>query len=182
MKSTEKPHCSKQTFESLSNFVYSDESCSNESQASEAFEEEVFALTTIKNFRTDDIDEFAVESDWVFATREELEEPRYQQRLAKSEVMTRLCKSIADSSIYKRTAVVVATPPKCHCKELSSLEDSPKTKKGNVFYRFFKAIKTFFCGVCRRFKCKFCVKKTNKNILEVRELITSDRTASYLCR
>lgn len=173
-------------FDSLSNFTIS----VNADQAEEVLEtphvqcDEVCALTTIKNFRADTLDEFVFESDWVFLDRHKLLEPKFQQHLAKSDSLTALCKMLAKKNLNKIRAEVVARSPCCHCKYLKSQESEIKPRL-NTFSRFVNAVGRFFKRLCSRFKnCIMCKKRirthSSQNIK-----IESDRqnfTKKYLCR
>ncbi|CAH0686320.1 unnamed protein product [Spodoptera exigua] len=105
---------------------------------------EVFALTTIKNFRTDSLKDFVLESDWVILSRDQLMEPKLQRHLQKPNSLTSLCRSLAERSVFKKKAEVIAKPPFCHCNELMSSCDSEKPLRLNVFRRMINSFKRFF--------------------------------------
>lgn len=140
--------------------------------------EGIFALTTFRNFRCDNLNEFIFESEWVFVTREKLEEPRFQKNLTKTEALTNFCKKLSARCGHKKKTMVVVKPPACHCKDLNSEElANSKASYINPFRRFFKTIysfwKRFWCSIK---KC-FCKEKQIINIGD-QESITN----SYLCR
>ncbi|CAK1543049.1 unnamed protein product [Leptosia nina] len=137
--------------------------------------EEVFALTTIKNFRCDSISEYVFESDWVFVTREKLMEPKFQQNLAKSQLMTKLCRTLSERSGCVKTSTVVAKPPKCHCAELETESEVPYT---NPFRRFLKIVSDMWKCLCKRIKSVFW---GNDEPIPIDE-DDFDITNSYLCR
>lgn len=172
-------------FDSLSNFTIS----VNPDQTEEVFEtplvsDEVCALTTIKNFRADTLDEFVFESDWVFLDRHKLLEPKFQQHLAKSDSLTALCKVLAKKNSNKIRAEVVARSPCCHCKDLKSQESEIKPQV-NTFRRVVKAIGSFIKRLCSRFKnCIMCKKRirTHSSQQSNSESDGQNFTKDYLCR
>lgn len=145
---------------------------------------QVCALTTIKNFRADTLNEFVFESDWVFIDRHRLLEPKFQQHLAKSNSLTALCKMRAKRNSNKIRAEVVARSPCCHCKDLRSQEGEIKPQV-NTFRRFVKAIGRFWKRLCYGFKnCIMCKKRLRPDS-GAKFSIESDRqnfTINYLCR
>lgn len=146
---------------------------------------EVCALTTIKNFRADTLDEFVFESDWMFVDRQRLLEPKFQQHLAKSDSLTALCKMLAKRNSNKLRAEVVARSPCCHCQDLRSQEGEIKLRV-NTFRRFVNAIGRFCKRLCNKFKnCIICNKKKARPYSGPKSKIESDRqnfTMNYLCR
>lgn len=123
--------------------------------------EEVYAVTTAKNFRGDTLNEFVFESDWVILTKQEFFEAKFQQRLARSDAVTALCKKKASERTAK-VSTVVARPPHCHCNDVD-LEDSITVPREGIFRRFVKAVARFW----RRFykmltNCKTCKMKSRR--------------------
>lgn len=144
--------------------------------------DEVCALTTIKNFRADTLDEFVFESDWVFLDRHRLLEPKFQQHLAKSDSLTALCKMLAKRNSNKVRAEVVARSPCCHCKDLKS-QESEITPRVNRFRIFVHAIGSFFKRLCIRFKnCMTCKKRTRSHSCLKSKIESENFTKNYLCR
>lgn len=143
--------------------------------------EEVYALTTIKNFRCDTLNEYVLESDWIFVSKEKLNEPRFQHRLAKTEVLTALCKKLAENSASEEKTVVVTKPPECHCNHLSSEENGKvKPPYKNPFKRLLTAIAGFWKKLCNRLRSyNLCLSK--KSSVE-NERNSDGFTNSYLCR
>lgn len=145
---------------------------------------EVCAVTTIKNFRADTLDEFVFESDWVFIDRHRLLEPKFQQRLAKSDSLTALCKTLAKKNSNKVRAEVVARSPCCHCQDLRSQENEIKPRV-NTFRRFVKAIGRFWKRLCCSFKNCIMCRKRLRSPSDSKSGIESDLqnfTMNYLCR
>ncbi|CAG4996643.1 unnamed protein product [Parnassius apollo] len=120
--------------------------------------EEVYALSTIKNFRCDNLTEFVLESDWVFVTKEKLLEPGFQQHLAKKESLMNLCKVLAERSSNKMQIVVVAKSPSCHCSELCPEDNGETVRLKNPFYRLLNTIRYIWKYLCK--KVKACLKST----------------------
>lgn len=152
-------------------------------QGEEAFETpvvkpgDVYALTTVKNFRADTLDDFVFESDWVFVTHHRLLEPRFQQHLAKSDSLTAFCKRLAKRNSNKVRAEVIARSPCCHCKDLRSQEVG---RPVNAFCKFINAIGRFWKRLCRSFKnCILCKKRTTSTD---REVDSQSFTMNYICR
>lgn len=143
--------------------------------------EEVYALTTIKNFRGDNMEEFVFESDWVFVSREKLMEPRFQQHLAKSDALTSLCKTLAKRNFNKKVAEVKARPPCCHCSDLNSKQNGNKTSQVTACQRFLDALTKFWRRMCDRLKnSKLCIIKDNHDTAKGPNEISF--TNNYLCR
>lgn len=149
-------------------------------EAKESFQNDVYALTTIKNFRGDTLDEFLCESVWVIINSEQISEAKFQRHLAKPDSLTALCKSLAERSCNKRRAEVIARPPKCHC------QDSPKTVPTNQLNCFARFIQ-FLRRLRNRLVCKLkecfgmnCYSEDDDN--DCGSLETSTFTKCYLCR
>lgn len=145
---------------------------------------EVYAVTTARNFRGDTLDKFVFESDWVFLTKEQFLEPKFQQRLARSDNLTTLCKSLATQRTAK-VSTVTAKPPLCHCNDISFEESSGRCERNhqNLFRRFVNAVATVWRRFCKRLKncCKVC--KMRKRFIRGDRLSEdSNFTLSYLCR
>lgn len=138
---------------------------------------EVIALTTIQNFRGDTLQEFVYESNWVLLTREQLEHPRFQQHLAKSDSLTSLCKSMSERCVDVRRADVVAKPPKCQCGYRSS-EDAKTKPRRNIFRRFIDSFSRIWRGFRRKLRHCFCKEPSAKTDEESGHSFTND----YLCR
>lgn len=145
---------------------------------------DVFALTTIKNFRADSLNEFVYESDWVFVSRKQLLEPRFQRRLKKTDTLTDLCRSLAERSVNRRRAEVIAKPPNCHCHVLNSCE-SEKPLRSNLFRRMLSSFKSFWR--CIYHKAKNCRIFKSEEVVEI-PILPEDplesfaSTSMYLCR
>ncbi|CAF4842439.1 unnamed protein product [Pieris macdunnoughi] len=137
--------------------------------------EEVYALTTIRNFQCDSISEFIVESEWVFVSKEKLMEPKYQERLSRMSSLTEFCKKLSKNKECRKTTVVVK-PPGCHCAELADEEAEEKIRDSNPIKIFFKSVRDLWKCVCKTIKKIF-----NKND-EVIQIDESDFeiTNSYL--
>lgn len=150
-------------------------------EVSEPGAEGVFALTTIKNFYCDSLNEYVFQSEWVFVTREKLMEPRFQQHLAKAEALSNLCKKMAEKSGNAKRTEVVAKPPACHCNDLKDEKVcETKVPKLNPFRRVLNAISNFWKRVCN--KIKKCLCKTKDEPIVDLEDQDFDITNSYLCR
>lgn len=142
--------------------------------------QEIYALTTIKNFRGDNMEEFVFESDWVFVSREKLMEPRFQQHLAKSDTLTALCTVLAKRNYNKKVSEVMAKPPCCHCSDLNSKQNKNKTEV-NTCRRLLDALTKFWRRVCNKLKnTKLCILKDKNNAMEGPNEINF--TNNYLCR
>lgn len=159
-------------------------------QAEEALETPVVeygavcALTTIKNFRADTLDEFVFESDWVFIDRDRLLEPKFLQHLSKCDSMTTFCRTLAKRNLNKVRAEVVARSPCCHCKDLKSQEGEIKPR-ANTFRRFINAIGRFWKRLINRFKKCIMCKKRIRPPSGSKSRTGSDCqnfTMNYLCR
>lgn len=145
--------------------------------------DEVYALTTIKNFRGDTLDEYVFESDWVFVTREKLLEPRFQQRLAKSDALTALCKVLSRRNANIIRTEMIARPPCCHCQDLC--HENRSKSKSSVFRRFCNTMLRLWRRVCDKFKNSKSHRTKNKL-----SATTSNKeadplnnyTINYLCR
>lgn len=167
-------------FDSLNPFKPED-GCSIAIEAleyTEVITNEVYALTTIRNFRGDTLDEFVCESDWVFVTKKQITEPKFQRHLAETNSLTVLCKTLAEKNVNKKFAEVIARSPTCQC-------DNRKAKIGNTktnnFQRTIKAVKNLFHDIVLKIKYLFKrKKKETDNSCEEPSRIT-DFTKNYLC-
>lgn len=143
--------------------------------------EEVFALTTIRNFRCDSLNEYVFQSEWVFVTREKLMEPKFQQHLTKTDALTNLCKKLAETSGHKKQANVTVRPPACHCSDLNNEEgDAMKDQYINPFKKMLIAFAGLLKRIYSRFKNCFCKIKLDSSV--VYEEHNTDISNSYLCR
>lgn len=123
---------------------------------------DICALTTIKNFRADSLNEFVCQSEWVVISRKKLLEPRFQQGyLTKTDTLTNLCRSLAENGVNRRRLEVIAKPPKCHCNELSTKSEKPvRTSLFRVALNGFKSFwKGLYCNLCGIFKAGICIPK-----------------------
>lgn len=145
---------------------------------------EVFALTTIRNFRTDSLKEFVLESDWVILSRDQFMEPKLQRRLRKTNSLTSFCKSLAEKSVNKRRAEVVAKPPLCHCNELLDSCESDKPLRLSVFRRIANSFQRFFSLLYRNVKRTLFKPKDVESqiIVEDHSFETFASSSTYLCR
>lgn len=146
---------------------------------------DVCVLTTIKNFRTDSLKEFVYESEWVIVSRKQFMEPKFQRRLQKTDTLTDLCRSLAENSVNRRHAEVIAKPPNCHCHEMSSCE-SEQPLRLNAFRRALSSFKRFWRLLCRKVK-DFKIIKAEEvidvpNFYEEDPLESFASTNMYLCR
>lgn len=138
---------------------------------------EIFAVTTSRNFRSDSLDEFVYESNWVLLTREQFEEPRFQQHIARSDSLTSICHSISENSLDIRRAEVVAQPPSCHCQHRYPA-DTQKSRK-SALRKFFDSFGRIWRRLCTKIiQCFFKLKWTPKNDADS----IGSYTDSYLCR
>ncbi|CAH2090291.1 unnamed protein product [Euphydryas editha] len=141
--------------------------------------EGVFALTTIRNFRCDSLNEYVFESEWVFVTREKLMEPKFQQHLTKTETLTKLCKKLAERSGHKKQAMVTVRPPTCHCNDLNYAEGGlMKDQYVNPFKKLFHACAGLLKRIYSRIKKYFCKIKDESSV--VYEDQNTDISNSYL--
>lgn len=141
---------------------------------------EVYALTTVRNFHCDSLDAFVLESEWVFLSKEQLMEPKFQYRLARSDTLTDLCKRLAERQV-RMEATVVAKPPYCHCAQLCPKES--ETKKVNPFRKFANAITRFWKRLCKKLFCCVSSAEMESDSVPKEEMFqASDFTQSYLCR
>lgn len=167
-----KPEPKKTVFDSLNSFKHPDKS----SSVPVPEPSELFALTTMRNFRGDSLDEFVHESNWVILTREQLEEPRFQQHLARSDSLTSLCQSLSEKSVDIKRAEIVAKSPNCHCKERDPEEGNRRVRK-NAFKRFFNIFAKKWRHLSKKIKkCLFKMKP------KVEEDTSQSYTDNYLCR
>ncbi|KAG6440960.1 hypothetical protein O3G_MSEX001585 [Manduca sexta] len=107
-------------FDYLNIFKEAEDGCSIATEALEVVQtepREIYALTTIRNFRGDTLDEFVCESEWVLVTPDQFSEPRFQRHLTRTDTLTALCKTVADSNLNKKRAEIIAKSPNCHCHE-----------------------------------------------------------------
>lgn len=174
-----KPESKKNLFDSLKRFKHSDRSASSALCVSVPVRSEIFALTTLRNFRVDSLDEFVHESNWVLLTKEQLEEPRFQQQLTRSDSLTSLCQSLSERSLDIRRAEIVAKPPNCQCKERDP-EDVYHRPRKNVFRRFCHTLRTIWRHLCK--KIKQCFFKPKMTTPKVDEDPSQSYTNIYLCR
>lgn len=190
MPSTSKAQPWKNKLNSLSDFIPPDDDFTVAVEALEALDvyvpvrSEVFAFTTIKNFRADSLNEHVYESDWVVVSRKQMMEPKFQRRLKKADTLTDLCRSMAERSVNRRRAEVVAKPPNCHCHELDSCK-SEKSQRTSIFRRIFNSF-TRFCRLIYR-KVRNCKIFKSEDVIEIpkatEDLLGSfHSTNSYLCR
>lgn len=149
---------------------------------------EVYALTTIRNFRANTLNDYVYESEWVVVSHKQLLEPRFQRRLKKTDTLTDLCRSLAESSVNKKLAEVIAKPPNCHCHELSSCE-SEKPLRSRYFRRIVNSFKRFLRLFCHRVKhCKIFKTEDVNEVPNSTEDSLEDpfeafnSTNTYLCR
>lgn len=145
---------------------------------------EVYAVTTAKNFRGDTLDQFVFESDWVFLTKDQFLEAKFQQRLARSDTLATFCRKRAGDRSTK-TSTVVAKPPLCHCSDLNCEESvSNVPKRESAFRRFVNAMTRFWRRFYRKLKssCAMCKKKSKVTKGNERLSEDSNFTQSYLCR
>lgn len=176
-------------FDSSNSFVTLDVDFMEAEEALEALDvfvpvsSEVYALTTIKNFRSDTLKDFVYESDWVFVSREQLMEPKFQRRLKKADTLTELCRSLAERSVSKRRAEVVARPPNCHCHELRSSE-SEKPLRSSSLCRIIKKIKNMCRHLCLKLKHFKIFKSEDVESPKPSEdpIMSFTSTNIYLCR
>lgn len=147
---------------------------------------EVYALTTIKNFRSDTLDTFSCDSDWVIVSCEQFYEPKFQQSLRNTDSLTDMCRSLAETSINKRKAEVVARPPNCHCDELSSDScESEKPSDLNFLTKVINSFRRFWRFIYSKLKCRKKSKAGNipDTSKSKRSLMDSKlSTYTYLCR
>ena len=146
---------------------------------------DVCALTTMRNFRSDSLDEFVCESEWVIVPRKQLMEPKFQERLRRTDTLTDLCKSLAKRNVSRRLAEVIAKPPKCHCHERSSSESEEEGPlRSSLFRRVLNSFKRFwrllYSKVRDCFMSKEVVETPNPNEEDPLESFAS--TNMYLCR
>lgn len=173
-----KPGPKRNVFDSLNCFKQSDKESPAACSVSVPAASHLCALTTIRNFRADSLDEFVHESNWVLLTLEQLEEPRFQQHLAKSDSLTSLCQSLSEKSLDIRRAEIVARPPNCLCKE-RDLEKSFYRPRKNGFLRFLNAFVKRWRNFCKKIKQCFVKMKPAPNDDEES---SQSYTDYYLCR
>lgn len=171
-----KPEPKKNLFDSLNSFKHPD--AGPAAVLSVSVPSEIFALTTIRNFRGESLSEFVHESSWMLLTLEQLEEPRFQQHLARSDSLTSLCQSLSEKSLDIRRAEIVARPPHCLCKERDPEEGYHRPRK-NGFRRYFNAFAKLWRHLCKKIKKCFFKMKPAPNVDG--ESSQSD-THNYLCR
>lgn len=139
--------------------------------------QEVFALTTIHNFRTDQLKDFAVDSEWVILSQEEILNPRFQEKLVRPENLKEHCKALAERSRHKIKVQIVSRSPTCHCDELD-LENSMTVKpKMCPLKRVFTAVAKFWCRICKRLKICICRKKKTRTEMSG----TSENASTSAC-
>lgn len=147
------------------------------SRTQEPETQEVFALTTSQNFRSDQLKDFAVDSDWVILSREEMLKPLIQEKLARPEKLTEHCRTLVEKSRHKKKVKIISRSPLCHCNDID-LEDSITGRsKLCSLKRVFDAVANFWCRVCKRVKNCICVKRIRK--IELSGM--SDETSTYKC-
>lgn len=136
---------------------------------------EVYALTTIRNFRSDSIDAFVLESEWVLVSKVELMEPKFQERLSRMNTLTELCKKSSKSKC--RNTTVIAKPSGCHCADLEK-QEKEETQRTNPFWCLLKKICDLWKCLRKKIKRVFC---KNDEVIAIDES-DFEITNSYLCR
>lgn len=171
-------------FESLNQFTYPEEDYENALEALEiSMTNEVYALSTARNFRNESLDEFVCESDWVIVTRDQLMEPRFQRHLAKTDSLSTLCKSMVERSLNRRRAEIMARSPTCHCEELGRSLRQKKDQTMSFFRYLVTAFKRFWQKL--KNKVKICCNCNHREVLKEAQTESyhiSCFTNNYLCR
>ncbi|XP_037302542.1 uncharacterized protein LOC119192908 isoform X2 [Manduca sexta] len=169
-------------FDYLNIFKEAEDGCSIATEALEVVQtepREIYALTTIRNFRGDTLDEFVCESEWVLVTPDQFSEPRFQRHLTRTDTLTALCKTVADSNLNKKRAEIIAKSPNCHCHE-SKWHRKVKRPPQNMFQCFVNGVKKIFKCIVRKIKNCFIKKSRSKPKTCTRPNIFSDSTNNYL--